>query len=48
MYHKEEQVKRDGMGEACGTYGDRRKVHTIFRKDLRERDRSAESGEFGG
>jgi hypothetical protein len=47
MYHEDERVKRDEMGGACGTYGDRRKAHTIFRKDQRARDRSADPGEFG-
>jgi len=36
------------MGEACGKFGGRRKSPTIFRKDLRERDRLADPGEFGG
>jgi hypothetical protein len=47
MYQEDKQVERNEMGGACGTYGDRRKAHTISRKDLRERDRLADPGEFG-
>jgi hypothetical protein len=47
MYLKDGQIKRDEMGGVCGMYGDRRKAHTIFRKDLRERDGFADPGEFG-
>jgi hypothetical protein len=48
IYQKDGQIKRDEMGGACGTYWDRRKARTIFRKDLMERNRLADPGEFGG
>ena len=42
-----DQIKKNEMGGACGTYG-RQKVHTkIWWGDLRERDRSEDVGVDG-
>ena len=38
LYSSGDHIKKNEMGEACGTYGDRRDAYRVWRGNLMDRD----------